>query len=675
MKRTNVSKNLIGLLLLSCLLIVLPLEIAAQCAGTYFKRLATTNAAVNGFILYSTDMTGDGIPDLVGYEGAQSSSNSGRIKLFISPANSNGTFGAPITFLPPPQKNFHLFIPGDYDNDNLKDIITSVAFPGSFIVYKNNGDDTFTTINVTNQFFGNFLYMMDINNDGKGDIIADWGGIEADVRYSLGNGDGSFQNSVPLILNRNILPGDFNTDGKIDFIAGTTLLINQGGGIFSTVSNALALANGEVIRDVRDFSGDGKPDILTVTQSSTVKISLLTNTGSNSFQRADYTIATNQQNSNRYGNVYAGNFGGSASADVLYSAEFQNKTIVFTNDGTGALAAQTYDYKFNGNFAGDYDNDGKTDAVRVSEGNSNPFARHKVFDELSLTVQKNVCAQPGQPQIVDFDRSGGTDYSYWTPADGKWAYLSNENPLGQSVSINWGLGSLGDIPAPGDFDGDGKTDRAVYRNSTGAWWILRSSDGQPSAVQFGLPGDKPVVGDYDGDSVSDLAVWRPSDGNWYVLFMGTQSYTIVHWGQSGDKPVPEDYDGDGKTDLAIFRPSTGTWYYLKSSDLNFVALQFGLAGDKPVAADYDGDGWADIAVYRESDHVLHILRSSNLAYAAFQFGVSQDVPQPGDYDGDFVFDFGVYRPSSQSWHLTTRSEQTNFGASNVIPTASMLKIE
>ena len=42
---------------------------------------------------------------------------------------------------------------------------------------------------------------------------------------------------------------------------------------------------------------------------------------------------------------------------------------------------------------------------------------------------------------------------------------------------------------PGDFEGDFRTDRTVFRPSTGAWFSLRSSGGA-SATLFGGPGDK-----------------------------------------------------------------------------------------------------------------------------------------------------------------------------------------
>ncbi|HNU07124.1 MAG TPA: hypothetical protein PKO33_05105, partial [Pyrinomonadaceae bacterium] len=54
--------------------------------------------------------------------------------------------------------------------------------------------------------------------------------------------------------------------------------------------------------------------------------------------------------------------------------------------------------------------------------------------------------------------------------------------------MNWGLAT--DTLVPADYDGDGKTDAAIYRS--GVWYIRNSSTSALSVANFGLVTDRPV---------------------------------------------------------------------------------------------------------------------------------------------------------------------------------------
>ena len=246
----------------------------------------------------------------------------------------------------------------------------------------------------------------------------------------------------------------------------------------------------------------------------------------------------------------------------------------------------------------------------------------------------------GPRPAADFDGDGRTDRAVYRPTTGEWFIFNSTTGLQTTVFGSPASSGLGDTPVPADYDGDGRTDLAIYREATGEWFIFGSATGFQTRV-FGAPaasglGDIPVPGDYDGDGKADLAIYRRATGEWFIFGSATGFQTRVFGapaaGGLGDIPVPVDIDGDGKTDLVIYRQATGEWFIFGSAT-GFRTLTFGAPassglGDTPVPGDFDGDGKADLAIFRGSTGEWFVARSLDGQVQTTPFGAAGDRPLP-----------------------------------------------
>jgi len=220
----------------------------------------------------------------------------------------------------------------------------------------------------------------------------------------------------------------------------------------------------------------------------------------------------------------------------------------------------------------------------------------------------------------DYNGDGTSDIAIFRGSTGLWAMRGLTRIY---------FGSYADTPVSGDYTGNGTSEIGIYRAASGLWAVRGVS-----RVYFGSSSDTPVPGDYNGDGSCDTGIFRPDSGLWAI-----RSITRAYFGSSGDTPVPGDYDGDNTVEIGIFRNSSGLWA-LRSISRTY----FGSSGDETIPGDYNGDGTGEAGIFRSSSG-LWASRGVTRGY----FGGSSDTPIPANYEGDGTDSIGVFRPSSGLW--------------------------
>ncbi len=249
-------------------------------------------------------------------------------------------------------------------------------------------------------------------------------------------------------------------------------------------------------------------------------------------------------------------------------------------------------------------------------------------------------------QSGDYNGDGTTDIALFRKSTGLWAirevtraYFETEN----------------DLPVSGDYDGDGTTDIAVFQGDSGLWHVRAVT-----RFYFGVDSDQPVPADYDGDGTCDPGVYREGYGLWAI-----RDVTRTYFGGYSDKLVPGDYNGDGSCDLAIFRPFSGLWAVRNLTRFYFGAaadwLGSDVTGDDPLPADFNGDGTVEATIFRPQTGLW-----AARGVSRFYFGTTADSPVRGNFKERGHDSLGIFRASSGLWAVRGVT-QIYFGGSGDLP--------
>ena len=309
---------------------------------------------------------------------------------------------------------------GDYDNDGHLDILMSglvAADMGTTVIYKNNGDNTFTKqSNIPLQgVYSSYAKWLDYDNDGYLDVLIS--GRVSTIKNRANdqtilyrnNGNNTFlqQTNISLIFPKTIARfdcGDYNNDGYLDIIFSTPtnakIFKNNGNNSFTEQTNVILPACQSV--SWGDFNKDEKLDILL---SSKVDTKIYWNNGNNTFSENTGDPFPDSQY------AVCDDFDNDGNLDFLLIRSGNSK--LFRNNGNSTFTDITdtaFPDGINGTAAwGDYDNDGDLDLVTAPNGKTHIYRNDGENKFSELTDSSLAGLYDCSVSWGDYDKDGDPD--------------------------------------------------------------------------------------------------------------------------------------------------------------------------------------------------------------------------------------------------------------------------
>ena len=292
------------------------------------------------------------------------------------------------------------------------------------------------------------------------------------------------------------------------------------------------------------------------------------------------------------------------------------------------------------------------------------------------TKTYNFGVNGAKPVVGDWNGSGFDKFGLYR--DGDWYLATDGYTLSEAddfikltASFDAKLGRFGDEPVVGDWDGDGKSDLAVF----GPQW-----ESDPNAIKV----DPGLATDFNFGHRQDRAKNVPPNENIFKNALehirstkrsdtGRAEYIrydlidhVFRFGERGDVALAGDWTGEGRTQIGYYRD--GEWYLDLNgngkwdADEDMFVRTNAPKDATPVVGDWNGDGLDNIGYFVDGRWFLDVngdYAIDDKDGAPILFGDDGDTPVVGDWDGDGIDELGVYREQNAGETVPARKASEN----------------
>lgn len=319
--------------------------------GKYFEPKTLGYDGYNGTAIHSSDLDGDGLPDILISGGPKWGSQ----KVGWYKNLGNNEF-ASIRIISTSVNWAGEVYSADLDNDGDQDVLSTAPSDKQIVWFENDGSGNFSQMKVISTVADQCksIHLNDIDGDTLIDLVYPSFG-DGKLLWQKNLGGDSF--SSPIVIStgnlraRCVFTGDLNKDGRVDIILGYNNSIawfkNIGNGVFESGRIITSEAKDVIELFACDLDSDGYPDIISASQGDS-KVSWYKNLLNDSFSaqqvitKSAYSVMS----------VVAADLDGDGDFDVVSGSNTGNKIEWYENHkGDPTLSGVVYfDMNQNGKF-------------------------------------------------------------------------------------------------------------------------------------------------------------------------------------------------------------------------------------------------------------------------------------------------------------------------------------